>query len=38
MQEIYQPAEVERVAQDYWQEHGSFKAVEDAARERFYCL
>ncbi len=38
MQENYQPADVERTAQAYWQQHESFRAVEDAAREKFYCL
>ncbi len=38
MQENYQPADVERAAQDYWRQHGAFRAVEDAAREKYFCL
>jgi len=38
MQEIYEPAAVERAAQQYWLEHASFAAREDAARPKFYCL
>ena len=34
----YQPGEVEAQAQTYWREHESFRAVEDPAREKFYCL
>ncbi|MEK6806972.1 MAG: leucine--tRNA ligase [Pseudomonadota bacterium] len=38
MQENYQPADVERAAQDFWRQHDSFRAVEDAAREKYFCL
>ena len=38
MQEQYFPEQVEQEAQDYWEEHGSFRAVEDPAREKYYCL
>ena len=38
MQTDYQPGAVERAAQAYWQSHDSFRAVEDPAREKFYCL
>ncbi|MGH8266077.1 MAG: leucine--tRNA ligase, partial [Steroidobacteraceae bacterium] len=38
MQEDYDPAAVERAAQQYWQERGAFEAREDPARPKFYCL
>ena len=38
MHELYNPAEVERAAQTYWQDHASFKASEDPARPKYYCL
>ncbi|OBS09967.1 leucine--tRNA ligase [Acidihalobacter prosperus] len=38
MQEQYDAAGVEQAAQAYWVEHETFKAREDAAREKFYCL
>ncbi|MGO2131922.1 MAG: leucine--tRNA ligase [Halomonas sp.] len=34
----YQPSEIERDAQNYWEKNQCFKAVEDASREKFYCL
>ncbi len=34
----YDPCAVEAAAQRYWEEHQSFKAVEDHSREKFYCL
>lgn len=34
----YKPFETERDAQQYWDENQCFKAVEDANREKFYCL
>ncbi|MCZ6577086.1 MAG: leucine--tRNA ligase [Acidiferrobacterales bacterium] len=34
----YYPEQVERAAQGYWDEHKSFEAIEDAGREKFYCL
>jgi len=34
----YDPRACESAAQRYWQEHQSFKAVEDPQREKFYCL
>lgn len=37
MNEQYNPTEIERAAQAYWQQHDSFTAKEDA-REKFYCL
>jgi leucyl-tRNA synthetase len=38
MEERYQPAAVERAAQDYWNSHASFAAREEAGRRKFYCL
>ena len=38
MQEQYSPALVEAAAQQYWYTQKSFRAVEDASREKFYCL
>ncbi len=38
MQEHYNPADIETQAQNYWTEHQTFKAVEDPAREKYYCL
>ncbi|MGB8326745.1 MAG: leucine--tRNA ligase [Steroidobacteraceae bacterium] len=38
MDERYEPARVERAAQDYWNSHRSFEAAEDPGREKFYCL
>ncbi len=38
MQEHYHPADIETQAQSYWAEHQTFKAVEDPAREKYYCL
>ena len=38
MQERYEPAAVERAAQQYWDSHGSFEAREDASRTKYYCL
>lgn len=38
MQEQYNPAEVEAQAQQYWEEHQSFKVIEDHSKEKFYCL
>jgi leucyl-tRNA synthetase len=34
----YNPAEVEKIAQTYWQAHDSFKVVEDYTKEKYYCL
>ncbi len=34
----YQPHAIESAAQTYWDENQCFKAVEDANREKFYCL
>ena len=38
MQENYDPAAVERAAQDYWREQRAFEVREDPARLKFYCL
>ncbi|TNF54124.1 MAG: leucine--tRNA ligase, partial [Burkholderiales bacterium] len=34
----YDPQEIERTAQAYWESKGSFEATEDPSREKFYCL
>lgn len=39
--EIYAPEkikEVEKEAREFWEQNNSFRAVEDPAREKFYCL
>ena len=38
MESQYNPQAIEQTAQQYWQDHQSFKAVPDATREKFYCL
>jgi len=38
MQETYDPAAVERAAQDHWDRHHAFEAREDASRQKYYCL
>ena len=38
MDEIYDPAAIERAAQQYWEQHRVFAASEHAAGEKFYCL
>ncbi len=38
MQEQYQPKDIERAAQAFWEAQGSFRAVEDPGRQKFYCL
>ena len=38
MDEQYLPEKVENDAQAYWDQHQTFKAVEDPQREKFYCL
>ncbi len=38
MQERYEPAAVERAAQEYWDSHASFAAREEPGRRKFYCL
>ena len=34
----YHPAAIEQAAQSYWEKQRCFAAVEDPAREKFYCL
>lgn len=34
----YHPEQVENAAQQWWQTHNSFVAVEDSSREKYYCL
>jgi leucyl-tRNA synthetase len=38
MDERYFPDQIERIAQQYWDTHKAFRALEDPAREKFYCL
>jgi leucyl-tRNA synthetase len=38
MKENYQPDEIEKIAQEYWQQNDSFKANIDQNKEKFYCL
>jgi leucyl-tRNA synthetase len=38
MQERYEPAAVERAAQEYWDSQRCFEAREDPARPKYYCL
>ena len=38
MQESYDPAAVERAAQQYWESRRAFEVREDPARSKFYCL
>jgi len=38
MQDRYDPARIEAEVQRSWEETGAFEAVEDPAREKFYCL
>jgi leucyl-tRNA synthetase len=38
MQESYDPAAVERAAQQYWQEQRTFEVREVPTRQKFYCL
>ena len=38
MQQHYRPADVERAAQQFWDERRSFQVTEDRARPKYYCL
>ncbi len=38
MQDVYDPAAVEREAQDFWASRDSFRSLEDPAKPKFYCL
>ncbi len=38
MEERYNPREIEARIQQVWLDNGTFRAVEDASREKYYCL
>jgi len=38
MQELYDPAAIERAAQNYWDSTGAFAATETAGKPKYYCL
>ncbi|PHS27579.1 MAG: leucine--tRNA ligase [Methylophaga sp.] len=38
MQQQYQPASIESAAQQWWQDHNTFRALEDPTKEKYYCL
>ena len=38
MQEKYTPADIERAAQQHWDESGAARAVEDNSKPKYYCL
>jgi leucyl-tRNA synthetase len=38
MQDKYTPADIERAAQAHWDKTGAARAVEDAAKPKYYCL
>ncbi|HEX5514655.1 MAG TPA: leucine--tRNA ligase [Gammaproteobacteria bacterium] len=38
MDATYRPEHVEPKVQAYWDQHGSFKAVEDKSKPKYYCL
>jgi len=38
MQAQYTPAEIERLAQAFWDESKAFQAKEDSAKPKYYCL
>ncbi|QEP45175.1 leucine--tRNA ligase [Ectothiorhodospiraceae bacterium BW-2] len=38
MDDTYQPQQLERAAQDYWQQNQSFIAEDNPEREKYYCL
>ena len=38
MNETYEPSLIEAAAQRHWDETGTFRAVEDAQRPKYYCL
>ena len=37
-EEPYQPKKIEREAQRYWEENGTFEVQKDDEKEKFYCL
>ena len=38
MDQQYSASDVERSAQEYWEQNQSFKVVEDNSKEKYYCL
>ena len=38
MDELYKPEKIETEAQEHWEKNQNFKAMEDEARDTFYCL
>jgi len=38
MQQKYAPAEIEQAAQQHWEKTTAFRAVEDPAKQKYYCL
>ena len=38
MQEKYNPQQIERETQEFWDKNQTFKATEDTNQEKFYCL
>src|SRR5579883_2345788 len=38
MEEHYDPASVEKAAQEYWQKNRTFEVKEERGREKYYCL
>ncbi len=38
MQEKYAPAAIEQAAQQHWEDTAAFRAFEDAAKPKYYCL
>ena len=38
MDNTYNPKEIEKDAQEYWERNQSFKVTEDLSKEKYYCL
>ena len=38
MDQQFDPRRIEAEAQEYWEAHQSFRAIEDPEKEKFYCL
>ncbi|MEK7738102.1 MAG: class I tRNA ligase family protein, partial [Pseudomonadota bacterium] len=38
MQEKYHPNQIEQAAQHHWEQSAVFRASEDAAKPKYYCL
>jgi leucyl-tRNA synthetase len=38
MDSIYAPERIEAEAREYWETHRTFRATEEAGREKYYCL